>query len=765
MPDLSVSEAVARAALVDVESYDLVLDLTAAPVTARSEVRFRCRQPGSETFADLSVAATRSAVLNGKPAGQPEDGRLRLSGLLADNVLTVEAEVEIGRFTDPADGAEYLHVMTFPDGAGALMACFDQPDLGGSMTLTARVPDGWGCYANGARVEGEEWRFAPVPGLEPYLVKLCAGPFTMRPGNVGRRRSLAGVDAKLDEFAATARRAVEHYEQLLGVPCPYPEYDILFVPALDALAMSVPGLMLVSETLLADRPDDFITMVCWHEVAHFWFGSHVSMRWWDDLWLDEAMATYLSNERSWTEFAYRSKASAYRADELPSREPVSSPVATSADALARPPALTYAKGAAVIRQLEALIGADALNRGLTDYLTRYGGSTAALEDLVGCWSRASGRDLTQWSQEWLRTPGASVLRPDIALTQGCLIESLAVRQEEGTRTHVIGIGLYDLTPEGLLRRRRLVRTEVTGERTVVPELAGEPLPDALVLNDGDLDYARVRFDPLSQRVLAAAALEVGDPVTEAVCWNAFWDMVTSATLPAAEFADLVGRRLASAASLPEAAVEVLLERAVLAADVWAHPALRPGIRERLADAIGTGNQRGFAAAAESQPQLALLRTWLGNPELDADLRARVLFTLAARGLADDAEIDALASLDPVAGEVNRATGLAMRPTAAAKAAAWEAALSATTSPQLAQAHARGIWVPGQEPELMAGYRDRYFAEALPALRLREPEVRRELGGLLFPATLVSAAVIDAADAAGDAEQAAIMRSVLAARRR
>jgi aminopeptidase N len=330
---------------------------------------------------------------------------------------------------------------------------------------------------------------------------------------------------------------------------------------------------------------------------------------------------------------------------------------------------------------------------------------------------------------------------------------------------VIGIGLYDLTPEGLLRRRRLVRTEVTGERTVVPELAGEPLPDALVLNDGDLDYARVRFDPLSQRVLAAAALEVGDPVTEAVCWNAFWDMVTSATLPAAEFADLVGRRLASAASLPEAAVEVLLERAVLAADVWAHPALRPGIRERLADAIGTGNQRGFAAAAESRAQLALLRTWLGNPELDADLRARVLFTLAARGLADDAEIDALASLDPVAGEVNRATGLAMRPTAAAKAAAWEAALSATTSPQLAQAHARGIWVPGQEPELMAGYRDRYFAEALPALRLREPEVRRELGGLLFPATLVSAAVIDAADAAGDAEQAAIMRSVLAARRR
>jgi aminopeptidase N len=285
-----------------------------------------------------------------------------------------------------------------------------------------------------------------------------------------------------------------------------------------------------------------------------------------------------------------------------------------------------------------------------------------------------------------------------------------------------------------------------------------------VLNDGDLSYARVRFDPLSQRVLAAAALEVGDPVTEGVCWNGFWDLLTSGLLAAAEFADLVGRRLASAANLPDAAVEVLAERAVQAADVWAHPARRAGIRERLADAIGPENRRGFAAAAQSTKQLAVLRSWLEDPDLDADLRARALFTLAARGLADDAEIDALPALDPVAGEINRATALAMRPAAAAKAAAWEAALSATTSLRLAEAHARGIWVPGQEPALMAGYRDRYFSEALPALRPREPRVRRRLGKLLFPSTLVSAEVIEAADAEQDTEQAAIMRSVLAARR-
>src|SRR5450755_4025241 len=190
--------------------------------------------------------------------------------------------------------------------------------------------------------------------------------------------------------------------------------------------MSVPGLMLVNESLLArmgDPDDDFVAMVCTHEVAHLWFGSLVGMRWWDDVWLDEALATYLSYTAEagalaaagpWTAFCYRDKERAYRADELPGREPVSAPVASAAEALSKPVAITYCKGASVIRQLATLIGNETLHAGLADYLTRYGaGGVAALDDLVGCFSRASGRDLAGWADEWLRTAGAATLRPEL----------------------------------------------------------------------------------------------------------------------------------------------------------------------------------------------------------------------------------------------------------------------------------------------------------------------------------------------------------------
>jgi aminopeptidase N len=191
------------------------------------------------------------------------------------------------------------------------------------------------------------------------------------------------------------------------VPCPYPKYDIAFVPGLSALGVSIPGLMLANESLLArmsDPDDDFVANLVTHEVAHLWFGGQVSMRWWDDLWLDEAMATYLSDTADvdastdpWTVYGYLEKPRAYAADEMPGRQPVSSPVASAADALFRLPPLTYSKGAAVIRQLGALIGPDALHRGLSEYLRRFGGGGASLDDLVACWSQCADRDLTGWA--------------------------------------------------------------------------------------------------------------------------------------------------------------------------------------------------------------------------------------------------------------------------------------------------------------------------------------------------------------------------------
>ena len=270
----------------------------------------------------------------------------------------------------------------------------------------------------------------------------------------------------------------------------------------------------------------------------------MSSRWWDDLWLDEAMATYVAYAAigdAWPAFCYREKDRAYQADALPGRQPVSSPVASAAEAMYRLPALTYSKGTAVIRQLAALIGDEALRAGLTDFMRRFGGGSAGLDDLIACWSRSSGRDLGGWAQEWLRTEGASRLRASVTVGPDGTIGSLAVEQDQ-PRTHRIGIGLYERSaagPGSALRRRRLISAEISGARCEVPVPAGEPVPDAVVPNDGDMTYAELALDPVTLDALAAAAMDVGDPLTEAVCWDAAWRMVTAGSLAGGDFAGLV----------------------------------------------------------------------------------------------------------------------------------------------------------------------------------------------------------------------------------
>jgi aminopeptidase N len=781
--DLTQDEAKDRAGSIEVDSYDVFLDLTAEPVTSRTEIRFRWLGESRHTFADLRTSRVVSVTLDGAALPPPDDGRLRLERGGDEAVLVAEAEVAysadgrgLSRFTDPADGAGYVSGNSYPDCGPEVFCCFDQPDMTATVRFSVRLPAGWECVANGpvSAIQDGICAFAPVAGMRPYDLAFCAGPFTtaarVRAGRteltIRHRRSLTGTAAaaSLPRFIDYARQAIGWYEDNLGVPCPYPAYDIVFTPDLAATAVSIPGLMVVHERRLSRAgagADLDNAGLCAHEAAHLWFGCLVGPRWWDDVWLDEAIATYLSyaalaaitgtsETEAWAEYAYTDKLAAYLADDLPSRVPVSSPVATARQGRDKPYGILYVKGASVIRALGALIGDQALRAGLREYLTSFGFGSATLDDLIGCWSEASGRDLTEWGRQWLRSAGVPTIWLDDEGDEG------AVRQDM-PRWQRVGIGLFDADDgNGRLRRRKLLTAELNGERTAVPELASAA---AVVLNDRDLSFTRTGFDPRSRQALTDVACQVDDPLTEAVCWNGFWLMMTSGEVPPQEFADMVGRRLA-AGDLPRSGVETLLSRAVEAADQWADPALRAELRAGIARAARRGMDAGrpaditralavgAAASAQTSGQLAMLDGWLSGADrpdgltVDADLRARILWALAARGQARDTDIDALPELDPVTGEVNRATGLAMRPTAEAKEAGWAAALSPGTPTRIAEAYATGLWMPGQE-ELMVGYRDRYFAEALPRLAGRPRRSAQRLSRLLFPSILVSEETIAA----------------------
>jgi aminopeptidase N len=459
--DLTLDEAIDRARAIDVESYDVFLDLTAEPVLSRTEVRFRWRRPDASTFAELRTQGVRSVTLDGVSLPPPEDGRLRLSrpGGGDQAVLVVEAEAGysqegrgLSRFTDPADGAGYVMACCYPDCGPELFCCFDQPDLIAAFRFAVRVPDGWECVANGEldRRQHGVYTFTAVSGMRPYDLTFCAGPFATaartRAGRtevtVRHRHSLLGQGAvaSLPQFTDYARDAIAWYADRLGVACPYPAYDIVFVPDLAAMALSVPGLMVVNERLLgrpAGADDQRSAMICAHEVAHLWFGCLVGPRWWDDVWLDEAIATYLSyaalaaiagvsESLSWTGFAYTDKPEAYAADDLPSRQPVSSPVAAARQGRDKPYGILYVKGASVIRSLAALIGDDALRQGMSDYLSRFAFGSATLDDLVGCWSRASGQELAGWAEQWLRAEGTTTIR-SAGTGSGCWSPAVSCR--------------------------------------------------------------------------------------------------------------------------------------------------------------------------------------------------------------------------------------------------------------------------------------------------------------------------------------------------
>ena len=813
---LTRAVAARRAALLQVESYQIFLDLTTGVDTARSrtEIRFGCREPGATTFADIDAVAVHDIVLNGVSADPDSvaDGRLPLADLAASNTLTVNATIALmhdgsglTHYTDPVGGARYVLANCYPTEAPRVFCCFDQPDLRAAVDLIVTLPAGWTCIANGealhrpANGAAGVWRFSTALAMKPSEFTLCAGPYVTVPASSGPdagngggadraspirltvscRETLARSPG-LARIPAIVSATLRYYEQLLGMRCPYDRLDIVFAPELGPLAMQLPAVMYVSETLLqraADPGDDHVAVVLAHEAAHLWFGCLVEGGWWDDLWLAEAMASYLSyaaataalgQPNAWAEFAMQGKANAYQADGLPGAQPVSSPVDSAAHALTRPPAITYSKGAAAIRQLAALIGEDAMRAGLNSYLNRYAWSSASLTDLIGCLSAASAFDLTRWAEQWLLRPGVNVLRPEIVTGPDGVLTSMAITQAPPAadpsgplRTHRLTIGIYQSDGLGLRCARR-VEVTANGDWTHVPELTGIPMPAAIILNDADLTFAAIGLDAGSWQALLAAAMDLSDPLAESVCWTAAWHMVQVAELDAAEFAAIVARRMIT--GRPVTGFEQLLERAIAGADFYAGPAARTDGRRQLAAAALSATERArpasreqhvlaraYASCADSGAQLDLLRFWLAGRSLptalvpDLELRGRILATLATHDRASDGDFAAYLADDPVAGDIRQATWRAMRPDLQAKDTAWASALAAGQTPRLALANAQGVWVAGQE-HLMAGFRDRYFAEALPAARRHDARTAQRLARALYPVTLADAATLAATEA-------------------
>ncbi|MFD0517756.1 aminopeptidase N [Paractinoplanes durhamensis] len=735
--NLTQVEAADRARLLEVTGYDITLDLTdgygnPGDGTFRSTtvVTFRCTEPGADTFIETAAQTVRSATLNGAPldlTGFSAEKGLALRGLAAENELVVDADFAysasgqgLQRSLDPVDKEIYLYSQFETADAQRVYACFDQPDLKSVYTWHATVPKHWKVISNMPAEAADEAgpgaktvHFPTSARMSTYITAICAGPYHevrfehdgIDMGYFCRASMARYLDA--DDLHLTTTQGFDFFHEQFGVRFPLPKYDQLWVPDFNAGAMENFGCVTHAEAhyIFRSQVTDFEyeqrANTILHELAHMWFGDLVTMRWWNDLWLNESFAEWASHwcnskatrfTDAWTTFLSVRKSWGYRQDQLSSTHPVYCEMPDLEAVEVNFDGITYAKGAGVIKQLVAYVGQDAFLTGLRAYFQRHAWGNATFDDLLVELEAASGRELRKFAAQWLETAQVNTLRPLVELAADGTYASVVVQQEAPAdyptlRTHRIGIGLYDVHGDRLVRRD-LLEVDVTGEHTEISALTGVRAADVLLLNDDDLSYTKIRLD---ERSMASVVQHIGgidSSLARALVWNATWDMLRDAEMAARDYVTLVCSGLPRETDIN--LTTWTTRQAASAVAQYADPAWQPEgwaelaelARTQLAEAdAGTGWQlswaRAFISAARTDDEQSLLRGWLTGEEVpaglvvDTELRWSLLQALSALGAVTPEDIEDELSGDRTAsGEREAAIARALVPTAENKAAVW-----------------------------------------------------------------------------------------------
>jgi len=772
--NLTRVEAEERAALVGDVTYEVTLDLTTDEHTfaTSSTIAFTCATPGASTFVDFIGDAVTSVTLNGTPleaAGLFADSRIILPDLAATNVVTIEATARytntgegLHRFVDPVDDEVYLYSQFEVADSRRMYPVFEQPDLKATYTFTVTAPAHWQLVSNSPTPEPEPhgdgtatWRFATTERMSSYITALIAGPYdvvedrvTSRAGEIPLRilcrRSLTRfLDA--DTLFELTKKGFAFFESEFDRAYPFAKYDQIFTPEYNAGAMENAGAVTFNEIYIfrskvteAIRERRGLTLL--HELAHMWFGNLVTMRWWDDLWLNESFAEWASTTcqaeatewtEAWTTFGTYEKDWAYRQDQLSSTHPIVAPIRDLRDVEVNFDGITYAKGASVLKQLVAYVGREPFVAGLRAYFVKHAWGNTTLADLLDELEATSGRDLRTWSRAWLETAGVNTLRPLLETDAAGTITSAVIEQTyaagyETLRPHRLGVGLYAVEGDALVRTERL-ELDVAGERTEVPELVGRPQPDLLLLNDDDLSYTKIRLDERSLATALAHPRGFAGSLPRALVLASAWDMTRDAEMGARAFVDLV------LDVLPGEEDSTLLRTLILqlhtAVFLYSAPEHREATRVRvlsrlweLARAARPGSDAqlqlvtaaaGMTVEGDDAAYLAALldgSETLDGLEIDTDMRWTLLTGLAGANAVAESVIDAERERDRTAtGRERAARALAAIPTAAMKDAAWRAAVDEDGLPNsVVDAVALGFGRTGA-PAILEPFVERYHA--------------------------------------------------------
>jgi aminopeptidase N len=810
--NISRLEASERSAVVQAQNYDVELDLSTRDDTfgSRTTVHFTARE-GKSTWIDFIAPKVQRIELNGESLDTSiHDGfRIPLRNLKSHNVLIVEAEAAymntgegMHRFIDPVDDEVYLYTQFEIADARRVFACFDQPDIKATFTFSVTAPDHWKVVSNSAtptpssvRDGISKWEFPATKKMSTYITAIVAGPyyevrdeyqgkFGTYPLGLFCRSSLSEYLDPEDLFTVT-KQGFKYFEEAFDYGYPFEKYDQLFVPEFNAGAMENAGCVTHHESYVFRSKVTRATYeqranTVLHEMAHMWFGDLVTMKWWDDLWLNESFAEWAAHHASveatqyteaWVNFVNQRKAWGYRQDQLPTTHPIVADMFDLDAVEVNFDGITYAKGASALRQLVAWVGEDAFFAGIREYFKKHAWGNTELTDLLVELEAASGRSLQDWTQRWLQTAGVNTLRPEIVIEDG-KYKSVVVIQEppvapEGVdqllRPHHIGIGLYNRSGSSIKRDTR-IEIDVDGARTEVPELVGMPAADLLLLNDGDYTFVKIRLDEASAKTSATGLRDIEDSVSRALIWGAAWDMTRDAELSTTDYLNMILG--ADLGSIEIGVTQQLLLQARSAIEQFGNPANRAANRDELAASLiealaktepGSDHQLAFvkniAGIARTKDHISLISGWLDGSatpaglEVDTDLRWQLVARLVALGALPETAIDEELERDNTAGgQRQAASARAGIPTPQAKLIAWKAVIeNDDLANALLESTVGGFSQPDQR-ELLEPFVDKYFEVIGDVWETRTNEIAQTLTLGLFPSLLGSPEILAKADA-------------------
>ena len=807
--NLTRIEAAERASLLKVHSYEVALDLTTGDKTfaATTRVKFQANQVGGSTFIDAITAAVHSITLNGESldVSAVSDGtRIQLQNLQAENELLVVADAfymntgeGLHRFVDPVDNEVYLYTQFEVPDSRRVFAVFEQPSLKATFQFTVTAPSYWKVISNQATPTAVEtgegkstWTFEPTPVISSYITALVAGPYSeirseltssdgrVIPLGVFARASMTEfLDS--DYIFEKTRQGFEFFEKAFDYPYPFDKYDQMFVPEFNAGAMENAGAVTFTETYVfrskvtdAIRERRVITIL--HELAHMWFGDLVTMQWWNDLWLNESFAEYASHlavaeatewKNTWSTFASLEKAWAFRQDQLPSTHPIVAEINDLQDVQVNFDGITYAKGAAVLKQLVAWVGQEKFLAGVAQYFKKHAFKNTELKDLLVELEATSGRELKSWSKLWLETAGVNTLKPELSVSANGTITTFVVTQtaiasQPTIRPHRMAIGFYNLV-EGRLVRTHRIELDVDGERTHVAELVGLQRPALILLNDDDLAYAKIRLDDHSWQTALAHLADIDDPLARTLIWGAALDASRDGESDPRDFIEMVLNNIAT--ETESTTMTTLLRQLVTTGNLYVNESKRRETLVQIGDgllklarqaAAGSDAQlqfvKFFTLFARTDEQLTAVQAILDGSEaltgleIDADLRWELLTALVVAGKAGVAEIEALVATDNTANGQKAAAGArAAIPTAENKSEVWRVL---TETKDLSNAHVQAASLAFNrvlDTSLIEPSIAMYFDSALEIWNLHTFKIAEYLLVNLYPIQLANQATADA----------------------